>query len=226
MSPTSYHCSTPRRKPPLYAGKEGRQRHKNCKENCGGKAMDRRKGSDVLKWTLIGSGIAAAAALIPLIPAIKKRRMRVTTILTKDHRLVSGLAATLEMTPRLNGTVRKRLFEQIRMNVMVHAQVEEEIFYPVMRNLMLMHGESKVDESYREHQQVKDLLHGLAIMDPNTDAFDNKFEDFKSRIQHHVEEEEDEMFQMVRQRMSTEEQERLGKRIHDRKISLIPKMAA
>ena len=188
--------------------------------------MDRRKGSDVLKWTLIGSGIAAAAALIPLIPAIKKRTIRVTTILTKDHRLVSGLVATLEMMPRLNGTVRKRLFEQIRMNVMVHAQVEEEILYPVLRNLMLMHGESKVDESYREHQQVKDLLHGLAIMDPNTDAFDNKFEDFKSRIQHHVEEEEDEMFQMVRQRMSTEEQERLGKRIHDRKISLIPKMAA
>src|SRR5215467_4168024 len=226
MSPTSYHCSTPRCKPPLYAGKEGRQRHKNCSKKSGGEPMDRGKGSDVLKWTLIGSGIAAGAVLIPLIPAITRRAMRVTTILTKDHRLVSRLIATLEMTPRLNGTVRKRLFEQIRMNVMVHAQVEEEILYPVMRNLMFMYGESKVDESYREHQQVKDLLNGLAIMDPNTDAFDNKFEDFKSRIQHHVVEEEAEMFLVVRQRISTEEQERLGQRIHARKISLMPKMAA
>jgi hemerythrin superfamily protein len=188
--------------------------------------MGRGKGSDVLKWTLIGSGIAAGAALIPLIPAMKKRAMRVTTILTKDHRLVTGLIATLEMTPRLSGTVRKRLFEEIRMNVMVHAQVEEEILYPIMRNLMFMRGESKVDESYRDHQQVKDLLNSLAMMDPNTDAFDNKFEDFKSRIEHHVEEEEGEMFQVIRQRMSTEEQERLGKRIHNRKMSLMPKMAA
>jgi hemerythrin superfamily protein len=188
--------------------------------------MDRGKSSEVLKWTLIGSGIAAGAALIPLIPMLKRRAMRVTTMLTRDHRLVSGMIATLEMTPRLNSMVRRRLFEQIRMNVMVHAQAEEEILYPVMRNLMFMHGESKVDESYLEHQEVKDLLNGLATMDPNTDAFDNKFDNFKSRIQYHVEEEEGGMFQVVRQRMSTEEQERLGKRIHDRKISLIPKMAA
>ena len=119
--------------------KKGVNGTKTAWRKSGGKAVDRGKGSDVLKWTLIGSGIAAGAALIPLIPAIKKRSMRVTTILTKDHRLVSGLIATLEMTPRLNGAVRKRLFEQIRMNVMVHAQVEEEILYPVMRNLMFMH---------------------------------------------------------------------------------------
>src|SRR5215468_12185910 len=226
MSPTSYHCSTPRCKQPLYAGKEGRQRHKNCLEKSPEVRLMGRRGSDVLKWTLIGSGIAAGAALIPLIPGIKKRAMRATTILTKDHRLVNGLIATLEVTPRLSSTVRKRLFEQIRTNVMVHSQVEEEILYPILRNLMFMRGESKVDESYREHQQVKDLLNSLAMMDPNTDAFDNKFEDFKSRIQHHVEEEEGDMFQVVRQRMSTEEQEHLGQRIHARKISLMPKMAA
>ena len=188
--------------------------------------MERGKGSEVLKWTLIGSGIATGAALIPLIPWIKTRSMRVTTILTKDHRLVSGLITALEMTPRLNSMVRKRLFEQIRTNVMVHSQVEEEILYPIMRNLMFMRGESKVDESYREHQQIKDLLNGMAMMDPNTDAFDNRFDDFKSRIQHHVEEEESEMFPVVRQRMSTEEQEHLGQRIHDRKMDLKRRMAA
>jgi len=206
--------------------KRGVNGTKTAWRKSGGKAVDRGKGADVLKWTLIGSGIAAGAALIPLIPAVKKRAMRVTTILTKDHRLLSGLVATLEMTPRLNGAVRKRLFEQMRMNVIVHAQVEEEILYPIMRNLMFIRGESKVDESYREHQQIKDLLNSLAMMDPNTDAFYNRFEDFKSRIQHHVVEEEAEMFQVVRQRISTEEQERLGQRIHARKISLMPKMAA
>jgi hemerythrin-like domain-containing protein len=188
--------------------------------------MGRGKGSDVMKWTLIGSGIAAGAALIPLIPAIKRRAMRVTAILTKDHRMVSGLIATLEMTPRINSMLRKTIFEQIRNNVMVHAQAEEEILYPAMRNLMFMGGESRVDESYREHQRMKDLLNDLQSMDPNTDAFDRKFADFKNTIQHHVEEEENEMFPIVRQRMSTERQEELGQRIHDRKMSLKTRMAA
>src|SRR5262244_1309316 len=133
MSPTSYHCSTPRYKPSLYAGMGRRQRYKNCTAKAGGVVMFKRnKDSDLMKWSLIGSGIAAGAALIPLIPAIKRRAMRVTTILTKDHRMVSGMIRTLEMTPRFNSVVRNTLFQQIRNNVMVHAQAEEEVLYPAM----------------------------------------------------------------------------------------------
>ena len=188
--------------------------------------FNRTKNSDVLKWSLIGSGIAAGAILVPLIPALKRRAVRVTAILTKDHRMVRGMMATLEMTPRLNGIVRKRLFEQIRCSVMVHTQVEEEILYPAMRNLMFMGGQSKVDESYREHQEIKDLLNDLETMDPNTDAFDRKMMDLKGKIEHHVEEEEGEIFQTLKQRMSTDRQEELGQRIHDRKMSLKTRMAA
>ena len=186
----------------------------------------RTNGSAWMKWGIIGSGIAAGAALIPLIPAIKKRAMRVTTILTKDHRMVSGMIKALEMTPKVNARVRRALFEQIRRNVMVHAQAEEEVFYPAMRNLTSVSGSSRVDEAYREHQMVKDLLNDLSTMDPLSDAFDMKFADFKNKIEQHVEEEENEMFAMVRQRMSTEQQEELGQRIHDRKMDLRTRMAA
>ena len=180
----------------------------------------RRKGTSALKWSLIGSGIAAGAALIPLIPAIKRRAMRVTTILTKDHRLVSGLISTLEITPRLNATVRETLFWQIRTSVMVHIQAEEEVLYPVMRSLTFMSGESKTDESYREHQEIRGILDDLATMDPNTDAFDAKFEDFKRMLKQHEDREENEIFGVVKSEMSPEEQERLGRRIHERKILL------
>jgi hemerythrin superfamily protein len=186
----------------------------------------RGKDSGVLKWSLIGSGIAAGVALIPLIPAIKKRAMRVTTILTKDHRVVSGLMRAMAMTPRVNGMVRRRLFEQIRSNFMLHAQAEEEVLYPAMRNLMFMSGASKVDESYREHQQMKDLLNDMQTMDPNSDAFEAKFIDFRNKIEHHVDEQENEMLPIIRDRMSTDRQEQLGQRIHDRKMSLKTKMAA
>ena len=185
----------------------------------------RRKTSSAAKWGIIGTGSACGAALIPLIPAIKKRAMRVTTILKKDHRMVSGLIMALEMTPRINSTVRKSLFEQIRHSVMVHAQAEEEILYPSMRNFRFMSGETKVDDAYREHQQIKDLLNDLETMDPNTDAFDTKFADFKTKLDHHVEDEESDMFVLLKDLMSTEHQEELGRRIQDRKMDLKAKAA-
>src|SRR5438552_816452 len=155
---------------------------------------ERGTGAKILKWGMIGGAIAGGAALIPLIPVIKKRAMRVTTILKKDHRIVGGLLMTLQITPRVNATIRKSLFEQIRNSLLIHAQAEEELLYPVMRNYMITGGESKVEESYREHQQIKDLLTDLSTIDPLTDAFDSKLSDLKDRINHHVEEEENEMF--------------------------------
>jgi hemerythrin superfamily protein len=185
----------------------------------------RGNGSGFLKWSLIGSGIAAGAMMIPLIPALKKRAMRVTTILKKDHRMVSGLIAALEMTPKSGGTARKKLFEQIRNSALVHAQAEEEVLYPAVRNLFV--GDTSiVDESYREHQTVKDLLNDLLTMDPSTEAFDSKFAQFKNNLEHHVDEEENDMFVTIMQRMSFEQQEALGKRIHDRKMDLKTKRAA
>jgi len=53
----------------------------------------RGRNSGVLKWGLIGSAIAGGIALVPLVPVLKKRAMRATTILKKDHRMVRGLPA-------------------------------------------------------------------------------------------------------------------------------------
>ena len=186
----------------------------------------RRKKSSVVKWGLIGSAVAGGIALIPLVPALKKRAMRATTILKKDHRMVSGLLATLEMTPKINGMVRRTLFNQIRQNLMIHAQVEEEIFYPAMRNLMYGGEDSKVDEAYREHQTVKDLLNQMATMDKISDEFDGKLAELKKNIQHHVQQEEGDMFPLVTYRMSSERLEEIGQKMHERKIDLKTQMAA
>src|SRR2546425_12730291 len=112
--------------------------------------------------------------------------------------------------------VRRTLFNQIRQNLMIHAQVEEEIFYPAMRNLVLGGEGSKVDEAYREHQTVKDLLNQMATMDAISDEFDGKLAELKRNIQHHVNEEEGEMFPLVTFRMSSERLEEIGQKMHDR----------
>ena len=170
-------------------------------------------------------GIAAGAALIPLIPIMKRRAMRVTTLLKKDHRMVSGLITALEMTPSANVTLRQRLFDQIRNNFMIHAQAEEDVLYPELR-VFMFNDQSKVDESYREHQKMKDILSDLGTMAPTSASFDTKFADFKNMIQHHVEVEENEVFPLLMQRLSTEEQEDLGRRIHNRKSQLKTRQAA
>jgi iron-sulfur cluster repair protein YtfE (RIC family) len=186
----------------------------------------RGKTSGVLKWSLIGSAIAGGIALIPLVPALKKKAMRATTILMKDHRMVSGLLMTLEMTPKFSALARKTVFDQIRDSLMVHTQVEEEIFYPAIRNLAIGGESGKVDEAYREHQTVKDLLNQMSNMDASSDEFDRKLTELKRNIQHHVNEEENEMFPLVTSRMSSERLEDIGKRIHDRKMNLKTQMAA
>src|SRR5439155_22346616 len=97
---------------------------------------------------------------------------------------------------------------------------------PAMRNLAATDGQTMVDEAYREHQQVKDLLNDLDTMDPASEAFDTKFAEFKNKIEHHVEEEEGEMFPILIERMSIDRQEELGRRIHHRKMDLKTRLAA
>ena len=188
--------------------------------------MARRDNSKLTKWGIIGGAIAGGVAMIPIIPALKRRAMRPTTILKKDHRMVSGLMMTLQMTPRINGMVRRRLFDQIRYSLMAHTQAEEEILYPAMRDFMPMIGQSKVDESYRQNHRIKDLLNDLTAIDPTSDAFDAKLVELKNAIRHHVQEEEEEMFPLLMQRMSLDEQEALGRRIHDRKMDLMIRSVA
>ena len=152
--------------------------------------------------------------------------MTVTNILKKDHRTASGMIRTLEVTPRFNGMVRKALFNQIRHQLLVHSQAEEEVFYPAVRNLVFGQVDRYVDESYREHQKMKDLLKQLSNVDPLRDEFDAKVAELRRTIQLHVEEEEARIFPMIQRHMSSEQLQQLGQRIHNKKLDLKKQIAA
>jgi hemerythrin superfamily protein len=186
----------------------------------------RRRRSTFANWMRIGSTLAGGAALISLIPTMKKRALLATTILKKDHRVVSGLIRTLQMTPRINGMLRTTLLNQIRDILMIHTQTEEEVLYPTMRNYVVNQGRLHVDESYREHQQIRDILTDLSTMNPISDEFDRKVEELKAKIRHHVSHQEGEMLPALMERMSKEQLLYLGRRIHDRKLDLKLRMAA
>jgi len=176
------------------------------------------------KWLTVGAG--AGAALIAVLPPLKRRAMRITNILKKDHRVVSGLFLSLETVGRTNASLAESIFEQIRTEVEVHAQAEEEIFYTAIARVEFGAGGSKISHSREEHQEIRNLMSSISTMDAGSTEFMSKTTELKEKIQHHVEEEETRIFQIATEQLYPEELEEMGRRFSNRKKELKQRQAA
>ena len=185
---------------------------------------DSRGGGSGRMLTLIGGAVAGTFFVATLLPVIKRRAYRVTTILKKDHRVVSGLFWTLQQTT--NPHIRKSIFTQLQTQLEIHAEAEEEVFYPAVRHLYTAAAGQQVDEANREHRFIKELCHRIAATDPNSYEFMSQVNELKEKVEHHVEEEETEMFRLAHNNMSNDELEHLGRRLHDRKLQIKQRIAA
>jgi hemerythrin superfamily protein len=193
-------------------------------------------GRPLIKWNsrwnisrvqaLVGGVALGGAALVQLVPMLKKRAARVTTILKKDHRMVRGLLWTLERAGNSGAAVRRPLFRQLRTQLVLHAEAEEEIVYPVVRALNGFNSGVDVDEAYREHDEMKVLLDQLESLDPNSSHYEQQIQELTRKVEHHIDEEESMVFPLLKQNISVEEQERLGYRIREKKAKLRENTAA
>jgi hypothetical protein len=104
---------------------------------------------------------------------------------------------------------KQALFEEIADNLAIHATIEERWFYPAIR---AKQTEQQLEEAYDEHLEVKKLL--LDCM-KSTEApgFDGKVAALKGAVLHHVEEEEEEMFEEVKDLLDKEALEALGQQL-------------
>lgn len=120
----------------------------------------------------------------------------VTHILAKDHRLVEGLFEQFEAA---KGSDQKaRLASQICTELKIHAQVEEEVFYPALEGKI---DEDLLKEAYVEHDGAKVLINEIEASGPDDEYFEAKVKVLSEEIKHHVKEEEkqhDNMFQQAR----------------------------
>src|SRR5690348_7900507 len=94
--------------------------------------------------------------------------MDAITLLTTDHRKVEGLFKNYESAS--DPHVRKDLVDQMSKELSIHAAIEEESFYPKIKD-KVPGGESLAEESLHEHQQVKDVLAELERMQPSDSAY-------------------------------------------------------
>lgn len=115
-------------------------------------------------------------------------------LLEKQHREVEGWFAQFEKT---GSDARKlELFNKINLALKAHTQVEEELFYPEARRAT--NDEDLLDEAVVEHQAAKQLMAEIESMQPGDDLYDAKVKVLSEEIEHHVEEEENELFPKCR----------------------------
>ena len=143
--------------------------------------------------------------------------MDAITMLKTDHDKVKRLLADLETTTERGVKTRAELFSTIKGELTVHEIIEEEIFYPALKS----HPKAQdiVLEGYEEHHVVDLLMRELEDLDVNDETWGAKAIVMKENIEHHIEEEEGDMFKQARQVFDRQELEDLGARMAERKTS-------
>ncbi|WP_119301476.1 hemerythrin domain-containing protein [Dongia deserti] len=117
-------------------------------------------------------------------------------LLKADHKEVSDLVAKFE-GGRLSKDRKVAIAKHICMALTVHAQIEEEIFYPAAREAMRS-DEDLLDEAEVEHGSIKELVTAIEDSSPDDDLFEARVKVLGEYVKHHVKEEEGQIFPKIR----------------------------
>lgn len=141
-------------------------------------------------------------------------------LLKADHAKVRKLLKQLEKAQAPGR--RDDLLEKISKEIEVHTQIEEEVFYPAFKEASRKKDDRKLYfEAQAEHGAVKTLMPKLQETDRGSDEFAGRAKVLKELIEHHAEEEEDELFPRAKALLSKEELQDLGARMEERKHTLM-----
>lgn len=136
-------------------------------------------------------------------------------LLKGDHKQVKEWFDEFDKTD--DDTKKQKLAREICNALMVHAQIEEDIFYPAARDANV--DEDLLDEANVEHASAKQLILQIEAMDSSDQLFDATVKVLGEYVKHHVTEEENELFPECRE--SSMDLTALGKKLADRKAELM-----
>lgn len=140
------------------------------------------------------------------------------SLLIEDHENVKSMFEQYEALGDRAHVTKKRLATQICTELTKHATAEEEIFYPAVRAAGGKDKDDMVDEAVVEHASAKELIAQILAMEADEDLFDAKVKVLSELIEHHVQEEEGEMFPKARK--AGLDLEMLGQQIAERKAQI------
>jgi LPXTG-motif cell wall-anchored protein len=116
-------------------------------------------------------------------------------MLSSDHEAVKTLFEKWDQTGP--GVKRKLLAQEIFNSLRIHATLEEEIFYPAVRQHLCQQGQSFAQEAYREHANIKDLIAELEKMNEGDRSFHDTLRALKAEVQSHAGKEEAQIFSLA-----------------------------
>jgi hemerythrin superfamily protein len=146
--------------------------------------------------------------------------MNAIQLLKKDHATVKELFTQFEKTGERAYQTRQAIFEKIHQALVAHAEVEEALFYPAVKQMRSEEVKDLVREATEEHKVVKTLLAEIATLSAQEEQYEAKMTVLKESVEHHVKEEEGEMFPAATKHLSTERLDALGTEMATRKEAL------
>jgi hypothetical protein len=148
----------------------------------------------------------------------ERKNMDAFKLLEEHHREIEKIFEELEPTTERAVKTREEQFRKLQKELEIHTLIEETILYPVLKK----HRETReiTFEGFEEHDVAKRLLEEMAMMDVTSEIWTAKLKVLQESIEHHVEEEETEMFKDGREALSKEEIEDLGARMEAKKKEL------
>jgi hemerythrin-like domain-containing protein len=148
-------------------------------------------------------------------------------LLMRDHETVRQLFKKLDKANKNESSDRRELVQQIESELKAHTQIEEEIFYPAFREAARSDkDEDLYFEAIEEHHVVKLIMPEIDKTDTDAEQFTAKCTVLKEMIEHHVEEEESEMFPKARRFMGRDQLQQLGEQMQQRKDQLLGNASA
>jgi hemerythrin superfamily protein len=140
-------------------------------------------------------------------------------MLKSDHHKVKELFRQYEAAGDRAYQKKKGIAEEVFTELEIHTTLEEELFYPAMKRKTDQDGKDLVAEAMEEHHVVTTLMEELQGLDPKDERYDAKFKVLMDNVEHHIEEEEGEMFPEAEEVLG-DRLERLGTQMQERKQQL------
>ncbi len=139
-------------------------------------------------------------------------------LLKADHDKIKKIMSHIEGTTQRGVKTREEFFTKMKAELQVHEAIEEEILYPALKE----HPKAKdlVLEAYEEHNVVDMVMVEIEETAFTDETWSAKFTVLKENLEHHIEEEESEMFDQCRQVFDSEELQELGDEMEARKEEL------
>lgn len=141
--------------------------------------------------------------------------MDIYNYLKKDHKLVEELMRKIISTISLDK--RKDYFDEMKKELLLHAETEHQTFYQALRDNGDDELKEKIKHADKEHSEVEEYLSKITRMSVEGEKWLEQFGELKHAVDHHVEEEEKEIFKMAKEILSDEQAEKLAKEMAELK---------